>query len=942
VLINWTDILDGEIVNAAWAVAQMAVKPRASRRVAAALDTAAWGNTDLLSKDALADIPTSPELPDLSKDEVRALKAALKRHEVHGALQALLATRLTDAPEHDAAQAREAVRLAIGDWLPEVRFEVESEHGHRVQTYSQEKRSMHIAGILSEYFDEKISGLVGMLEGRVGFAGLAQVRAEAYNARIVALLGAIDRQVAALADLGRQAWNEDEFLQRYRRQAHLRHGFLTPPDFDRRRRVAVADIYVPTGIEEGSDSERDRFTPGSHPGSLKVWDLIGRLGRTVLLGDPGGGKTTAVNVLADHFARAASRKIPLVVTLREYAAKTPIEWSVVGYIEHSLKTVYQSPAPDGLVERLLLTGRAIVVFDGLDELLDTSRRRDVSDRVEQFCSAYPLTQVLVTSRVVGYDQARLDDAQFTCYRLGGFGDDEVAEYARKWFGTQEGMPTAEAEAKAASFLAESADTRDLRANPLLLSLMCILYRGSGSLPGDRAGIYARCAELLLRKWDEQRDLYQKLGADHLVEPTLRYLAWWLFTREDSQAAATEREMTAKVGEFLYGRAYETQDEAQVAAREFVNFCRGRMWVFSDAGTTASGGKLYGFTHRTFLEYFAAWHLAVSTESPEDLGDALASRVASGGWRVVGELAIKIKSDTIDRGSDRIYAAMLNAIPAPPSRERGPVLTFLTACLQSARPSPATARKLIIDIIEDTVNLRVESKVPLDSALPGFANYEQVAADEIATRIATMAESPYEQVRQDGLHLLCGLAWNAPSEFWQSWAGDQINRYAADIVGESASSPILRSVALEHNLLTVDQALAMCGSLDALTQGGGTRFFTWSAPEYVIILCDRLQANPAEIYAFASIGRHLSARHQQPWAHAECQVGGLAIWDHVPENPDLDNWSGLGVAASLAIHAEIGENPRISLAGLPMPAEFRKIFDDWTAGQVDFVEFTGRK
>src|SRR5580658_6164488 len=41
VLVNWTDILDGEIVNAAWAVAGMAARPRPSRRVAADLDTAA-------------------------------------------------------------------------------------------------------------------------------------------------------------------------------------------------------------------------------------------------------------------------------------------------------------------------------------------------------------------------------------------------------------------------------------------------------------------------------------------------------------------------------------------------------------------------------------------------------------------------------------------------------------------------------------------------------------------------------------------------------------------------------------------------------------------------------------------------------------------------------------------------------------------------------------
>ncbi len=97
----------------------------------------------------------------------------------------------------------------------------------------------------------------------------------------------------------------------------------------------------------------------------------------------------------------------------------------------------------------------MVIFDGLDELLDTSRRRDVSERVEQFCSAYPLTPVLVTSRLVGYDQARLDDEQFSCYRLGGFGDQEVAEYTKKWFAAQEGFTSAKAAVKAEAFVVES-------------------------------------------------------------------------------------------------------------------------------------------------------------------------------------------------------------------------------------------------------------------------------------------------------------------------------------------------------------------------------------------------------------------------------------------------------------------------------------------------------
>ena len=173
---------------------------------------------------------------------------------------------------------------------------------------------------------------------------------------------------------------------------------------------------------------------------------------------------------------------------------------MVQYITHDLDTFYQCPPPPGVIDRLLLTGRGIVIFDGLDELLDTSRRADVTARVERFCTEYPLAPVLVTSRQIGYDEARLDDQQFISYRLGGFTDDDVRSYVEKWFSHEEDARPGDAEA----FLAESAGVPDLRANPLLLALMCILYRGEGSLPRDRASIYAACANLLFRRWDARR------------------------------------------------------------------------------------------------------------------------------------------------------------------------------------------------------------------------------------------------------------------------------------------------------------------------------------------------------------------------------------------------------------------------------------------------------
>jgi hypothetical protein len=61
---------------------------------------------------------------------------------------------------------------------------------------------------------------------------------------------------------------------------------------------------------------------------------------------------------------------------------------------------------------------------------------------------------------VGYDQARLDDQQFTTYRLGGFGADEVAEYVHKWFAVQDDAVPAIAQAEAEAFLAESESASD--------------------------------------------------------------------------------------------------------------------------------------------------------------------------------------------------------------------------------------------------------------------------------------------------------------------------------------------------------------------------------------------------------------------------------------------------------------------------------------------------
>ena len=527
-----------DVITATGRRLSVAVGGSRGRRERDDLELARWFDTYKLT-DARLQLPGLPA--DITFED---LKNTLSGDEFQAVLHELLAVRLTDAPELEVSRVAVASDLTLKAAFPQADIRGLSE-------------------TVFEYFDTQICTLVGRLEGAYPEL-LPQIRNEAIGARLIATLHAIERHTAALSTEPDPRIDND-FLARYRRHVVEYHGQLEPPDFERRRRIPIAELYVPPTITEITDTNQ-----AQRPHEISLWQLANEIDRTVLLGDPGAGKTTAGHVLLHRNAISPGDGIPFLVILREFAARTPPERSVVGYIEHKLETFYQCAPPIGLVTRLLLSGNALVIFDGLDELVDTSRRSEVTAIVERFCTEYPLARILVTSRLVGYDQARLDDRQFVRYRVSGFDDKHVAEYVRKWFMQEEGV---DPDVWSASFIKESAGIPDLRSNPLMLALMCVLYRGAGSIPRSRSEVYEQCANLLFRKWDAQRSIHVELRARHLVEPALRHLAYWLFAREAAKQAVTERELVREATGFLYKRGFETTDEAEEAAREFVAFCR---------------------------------------------------------------------------------------------------------------------------------------------------------------------------------------------------------------------------------------------------------------------------------------------------------------------------------------------------------------------------------
>lgn len=963
-MIDISEVANGVLVSAIGATGKwLATASRAPRgRKAEDLSIARWFETFSLTSHP-------PELSDLAPSDAELTADALRGPDVQGTLQELLSARLTNAPEADAIRAREAFCLTLTRTVPV---------------------ASSFASELADYYDEQISELVARLQAS-GPALLAQIRSEALSSRMIAVLNAIERHSAALESVPRDA---DTFLSNYRRQVIDHHGKLQPPDFDRRRRVPIDDIYVSAVIYEEASAEQDSVT-AEPPPSLTIWELATRADRSVLLGDPGGGKTTASNVLMHHFASDASSHVPFLVTLRDFASEDPPSQSIVGHIEHLLETFYQCPAPPGLVDALLLTGRAIVFFDGLDELLDPARRAGVAERVERFCTEYPLAPVLVTSRVVGYDQARLDDRQFTCYRLGGFSDEDVTNYAHKWFALEDGYKPEAAE----TFLTESESVPDLRTNPLLLSLMCILYRGEGSLPQSRAKVYEECANLLFRKWDARRKIHADLRVAHLVEPSLRHLAWWLFTRSDTQAAVTERELVDTATEFLHGRGFEAVDDAREAAREFIEFCRGRMWVFTDTGTTSAGEALYSFTHRTFLEYFAAAQLAFDSDTPERLARTLAPHIARGEWEVVGELSVQIKDSTSVDGAHRIYEKLLADRRYHSPESRSGILRFLARTLRSVNPTPPTIQRLTREAVEFLFAGDPHSKtrgLPLAWLLGSCGSCLPVVDKAVADSIWTMVNSSKSHMHVNGLmlaialHIPLTVNWdgagpelpknNQLSLHWSTQARNNAITYKAEITTASANHPKLRRIALTRQVINVTQALQPEGGLLMLLrkQDDGLfnsihfgylheSFFSLSIqwphlPSYAI---------SRHIQDFVEMGYHIVRYPQPPWIPSisdswHFPLRGERIRPRTGEAPpavtpaaylgaavtlliaiestpamegDLQgfNSSRLGLFQELypyIVHRYVS-NSR-SLPDLPVPYEFKQVFRDWADNKVNFV------
>src|ERR1017187_10106515 len=563
--------------------------------------------------------------------------------------------------------------------------------------------------VAADLFNPLLSECERLLQNAID-ANLLSAHETRSISRHTRLLGEIENISRAL-DLLRSASHPDvgtvlNFEERYRTQVVQRHQFIQPPQLETGKKFPIDELYViPTFLRVSADKQQEAQ-------AISIPEFLASTHRTVLLGNPGGGKSTlALKLCHDLASRYDERLLnnrlltPILVVLREYGAQKKAEpCSIMQFIEGQSSHRYQVAPPSGAFEYLLLNGRAMVIFDGLDELLDTSYRQEISADVESFCSLYPSVPALVTSREIGYKQAPLDSKQFTLLRIAPFDGHQVADYATKWFSIDDELDRGECARKTKAFMTESALATDLRSNPLMLGLMCNLYRAEGYIPRNRPEIYEKCSLMLFERWDKARGILVPLPFEEHIKPAMRHLAYWIYSEESRQGGVTESRLIDETAAYLEKRVFEDPQKARRAAADFITFCTGRAWVFTDTGTTSEGERLFQFTHRTFLEYFGATYLFSVHPTPGDLVRVLLPHIAKQEWDVVAQLAFQVQSRSIEGASDKLLSALLENAIQLSRQERWNVLLFAARTLESIVPSPALRRAVASACMRELIAL----------------------------------------------------------------------------------------------------------------------------------------------------------------------------------------------------------------------------------------------